>query len=57
MTISTHRSNPDILASALTAGLVGNQLHMCDPVSYKYTTQQVGISTSSNYNYSCSFER
>ena len=56
MKISSHSSNPNIMPSASAADLAGNQLHMCDPVSCKYKTLQVGISTSSNYNYSCCFE-
>ena len=57
MKISTHSSNPNMLASASAADLVGNQLHMHDPVSCKYTTQQMGISTNFNCSYSCCFER
>ena len=45
------------LASASAPGTAGNQLGMHNPVSYKYTTHQVGISTSSSYNYLHCFER
>ena len=44
----THISKSDIVGSCFCSRLVGNLLHMCDPVSCKYTTQQAGISTNSN---------
>ena len=43
------------LAFASAAGLAGNQLLMCDPVSHEYTVD--GISTSSNFNDSSCFKR
>ena len=54
--ISNHNSNPDISASASVVDLVGNQLCMHGPVFCEYSTQQVGISTSSSYNSLYSFE-
>ena len=45
----THISKPDIVSSSFCSRLAGNLLHMCNPGSSKYTTQQVGISTSSYY--------
>ena len=57
MKISTHNSKPEILASASAADLMGNQLHMHDPVSQEYTTQEAGLSTSFDYNYSPYFEQ
>ena len=39
------------------ADLAGNQLHMHDPIFFEYSTHQVGLSTSLNYNYSHCFER
>ena len=55
--IFTHNAKSNISFSASAVDLTGNQLCMCDPVSCNYTTQQVGISTSSSYNYSPCFER
>ena len=57
MKISTHSSNPDISTSASAVVWAVNHLGMCNPVSCKYATQQVGISTSSSYNYSHCFQR
>ena len=57
MKISTHCSNPAILASASAVDLAGNQLHMHDPVPHKYTTQWVGLSTNSKYNYLHCFKK
>ena len=57
MKISTHSSKLTILASASAADLAGNQLHMHNPVSCMHTTQQVGLSTNSTFNYSHCFER
>ena len=53
----THISKPDMVGSWSCSKLAGNLLHMWDPVSCEYTTQQVGIATSSNYNYLHCFER
>ena len=55
--ISIHSSNLIILVSASAVDLAGTQLCMHDPVSHRYTTQQAGLPTNSNYTYSHCFER
>ena len=53
----TYTSKPNMLNSCFCSRLAGNLLHMCDLVSCEYITQQTGISTSFNYNYSHCFEK
>ena len=53
----THISKPDIFSSCFCSRLVGNLLHMHNPVSCEYITLQVRISTSFSYNYLHCFKR
>ena len=53
----TYISNPDIFSPCLSSKLVGNLLCICDPISCKKNTQEVGISTSFSTRHSYCLQR